>query len=107
MKRYGADITCGEMATAFNLLEGKAGEWALLKRHPEEDIFGVQIAAGHGDMLTKVAEIIENECKVDFVDLNMGCPIDGLSAIMIHGRSRLQRYTKLADWDYIQEIAEL
>mmetsp|Transcript_6671 Transcript_6671/g.10415 ORF Transcript_6671/g.10415 Transcript_6671/m.10415 type:complete len:242 (-) Transcript_6671:9-734(-) len=31
--------------------------------------------------------------------------IDGLAAIMIHGRSRLQRYKLDADWDYISSVA--
>ena len=78
MKHYGADITCGEMALADQLLGGKPSEWALLKRHPSEDVFGVQIAAGHADQYTRVAEVLANEqsMDIDFVDLNLGCPID-------------------------------
>lgn len=72
MKRFGADITCGEMTVASNLLEGKPSEWALLKRHPEEDVFGVQIAAGYPDQFTRVCELLEAQTTVDFVDLNMG-----------------------------------
>ncbi|KAL7538528.1 hypothetical protein ACHAXR_008618 [Thalassiosira sp. AJA248-18] len=168
MKHYGADITCGEMALADQLLSGKPSEWALLKRHPCEDVFGVQIAAGHADQYTRVAEVLANEDKmdIDFVDLNLGCPIDlvcekgagaslmlrekklrgslegmlnvlqcpvtikmrtgwneaqpiahqlvpkiqswgidGIGAFMIHGRSRLQRYSRLAKWDYITQVA--
>jgi tRNA-dihydrouridine synthase 3 len=167
MKQYGADITCGEMAVATQLLEGKAQEWALLKRHASEDVFGIQLAGGYPDQFTKVAQLLNQHVTVDFVDLNMGCPLDmlcnkgagaglmmrekrlkesvigivntlnvpitikmrtgwdegkpfarelvtkigewdvgGISAIMIHGRSRLQRYQKLANWDYIEQVAK-
>eukprot|EP00977_Amphora_coffeiformis_P002164 scaffold425_cov175-Amphora_coffeaeformis.AAC.23 len=167
MKRYGADITCGEMALATNLLQGQASEWALLKRHPDEDIFGAQLAAGFPDQFTRIAEVIEATMNVDFVDLNLGCPLDllcnkgsgaalmrrdnnlkgalqgmakvlscpitikmrtgwdinkpfahelvpkiqswgfgdSVAAIMVHGRSRLQRYSKEADWDYVNKVS--
>lgn len=165
MKQFGADITCGEMAMSTNLLSGQSSEWALLKRHESEDIFGVQLAAAHPDQYTRVSQLVEKYTTVDFVDLNLGCPldllcdkgagaalmmrerklkgalvgmsktlgcsitvkmrtgwnmhkpfahelvpkiqtwkIDGLAAIMVHGRSRLQRYKLDANWDYISQV---
>eukprot|EP00884_Botryococcus_braunii_P009247 jgi/Botrbrau1/18323/Bobra.0179s0051.1 len=163
-KRLGADITCGEMAMATNLLQGQASEWALLKRHPCEEIFGVQVCGGYVDAMTKCAQLLEDQTDVDFVDINFGCPIDcvtrrnagsacltrpnrieaiargmssvlscdltmkvrkgfndgadivhtwlprapswGVSAVVLHGRTRQQRYTKLADWQYIKATSE-
>jgi tRNA-dihydrouridine synthase 3 len=167
MKKHGADITCGEMAVATCLLEGKHSEWSLVKRHVSEDVFGVQLAAAHPDQFVRAAELLEKHVDMDFVDLNLGCPldilcnkgagahlmlrekrlkesliglcntlsvpitikmrtgwdmakpiahklvphiqswgVDGVATIFIHGRSRLQRYCKDANWDYIAEVSK-
>ncbi|CAK6445589.1 unnamed protein product [Pipistrellus nathusii] len=160
-KRFGADVTCGEMAVCTNLLQGQSSEWALLKRHQCEDIFGVQLEGAFPDTMTKCAELLNRTIDVDFVDINVGCPIDlvykkgggcalmnrsakfqqivrgmdqvldvpltvkirtgvqervnlahrllpklrewGAALVTLHGRSREQRYTKLADWQYIRQ----
>ena len=75
-KTLGADVTCGEMALATNLLQGQQGEWALLRRHTSEDIFGVQICGGYPDSVTRCCQLLEENIDVDFIDINMGCPID-------------------------------
>ncbi|XP_031203929.1 tRNA-dihydrouridine(47) synthase [NAD(P)(+)]-like isoform X2 [Mastomys coucha] len=164
-KRFGADVTCGEMAMCTNLLQGQMSEWALLKRHPCEDIFGVQLEGAFPDTMTKCAELLNRTIDVDFVDINVGCPIDlvykkgggcalmnrsakfqqivrgvnevldvpltvkmrtgvqervslahrllpelrdwGVALVTLHGRSREQRYTRLADWLYIEQCAKV
>lgn len=75
-KEYGADITCGEMALAPRILKGAHEEWALVKRHQSEDIFGVQLCGNNPGVLTRCAQLLNQEIGIDFVDLNLGCPID-------------------------------
>uniref|UniRef100_A0A7S0MSZ6 tRNA-dihydrouridine(47) synthase [NAD(P)(+)] n=1 Tax=Pyramimonas obovata TaxID=1411642 RepID=A0A7S0MSZ6_9CHLO len=75
-KRFGVDITCGEMAMVTNLLMGQSSELALLRRHPSEDLFGVQICGGYADSTARCVQLLEEKFDFDFVDINMGCPID-------------------------------
>lgn len=56
--------------------QGQASEWALLRRHSSEDIFGVQLCGAYPDTVARTVELINSECSVDFIDINMGCPID-------------------------------
>lgn len=140
-------------------------EWALAKRHTSEDIFGVQLCGNNPELLTYAAQVLNENCELDFIDLNIGCPIDliyqqgagsalirrpnvlesiarccsavlndtpftiktrmgvykdknvahelvpkfeqwGAAAVTVHGRSREQRYMKLADWNYIEQCAK-
>ncbi|XP_022116462.2 tRNA-dihydrouridine(47) synthase [NAD(P)(+)]-like [Pieris rapae] len=163
-KLYGADITCGEMALCESLLKGAKQEWALVKRHESENLFGAQICGNNPFAITKVAQLLQENAELDFIDLNLGCPIDliykkgggsgmmhrlpaletsvrgastilnipftvkmrtgvyqdkkiahtimpkvkewGASLITLHGRSKEARYSKLADWEYIETCAK-
>jgi len=64
------------LATSF--LAGSKEEWSLVRRHPSERTFGVQLAGNKPATLVPAAEVISNECggNIDFVDINCGCPID-------------------------------
>ncbi|KDQ21164.1 hypothetical protein BOTBODRAFT_122825 [Botryobasidium botryosum FD-172 SS1] len=172
----GAQITCSEMSLATSLLTGSKEEWSLVRRHPIERIYGVQVAGNKPATLARAAEVLQqtlgygprgggNSGGIDFVDLNCGCPIDlvfrtgagsalldatnklgniimgmnrglgeipltikvrtgvkegkntahklmerldgwNVGAVTIHGRTRQQRYTKLADWGYIKQCVD-
>ncbi|KAI1730193.1 dihydrouridine synthase (Dus) domain-containing protein [Ditylenchus destructor] len=155
---FGAEITCSEMAICTSLLQGNSQEWSL-------KIFGVQMAGGYPDTMTRATQLIADRCEVDFIDINLGCPIDsinekgagcslgnksnrlmnvlrcmnaaaedvpvtmkmrygikegernthyamakaakigGTQLITLHPRSKEQRYTKAAEWDYVSECA--
>ncbi|KAM1043091.1 hypothetical protein ACFX2A_035195 [Malus domestica] len=36
----------------------------------------VQICGSHPDTVAHTVDLIDQECQVDFIDINMGCPID-------------------------------
>lgn len=88
------------MGLATSLLSGDKGEWALTKRHRSETNFGIQVCGSkvrpvsgrvlacqlrpdfaspypQPQQLVTAAEAIVQQCdNVDFVDVNLGCPID-------------------------------
>ena len=55
---------------------GHQPEWALVQRHPSEDLFGIQLCGSSPQQMTRVAQVIEDHVDCDFVDINLGCPID-------------------------------
>ena len=64
------------LATSF--LSGSKEEWSLVRRHPSETMFGVQVAGSKPTTLAPTAEVLAKESNggIDFVDVNCGCPID-------------------------------
>lgn len=79
------------MALAQPLVQGQNEEWALVRRHKSEKMFGVQLAGGWPNRMVPAAEMLARELGpngIDFVDINMvrvarrgvadeqGCPID-------------------------------
>jgi len=53
---------------------GSREEWSLVRRHPSESIFGVQLCGNKPQTLVNAAEVIANEIGsgIDFVDVNCG-----------------------------------
>ena len=90
----GATITMGEMALARKLQKQSRPEYALLRRHPSERVFGVQLAGRtEEEMAWAAAAAVER--GADLVDVNMGCPIHemtrrGLGSALLQKPRRIE-----------------
>ncbi len=91
----GAEVCVGEMAYAHKILRRERSEMALLRRHPSENCFGVQLAGKLPQVMAEAARIAE-QSGADFVDINLGCPIDDATKRGF-GASLLQRAKRVAD----------
>jgi len=92
-RQFGAVRTCSEMVLSDKLVKG--GEGPLIRHHPSETDFGVQLAGKRPEVMAEAARIaVESGAK--FIDLNFGCPID---LIVRHGAGAalLKRPTRLAE----------
>lgn len=91
----GAKITMSEMTVARRLKQRRRGEFALIRRAPEEPFFGVQLAGNDPDEMAWAAELVAAR-GADLVDVNLGCPIDhftrkGLGAALGRQPNRVRR----------------
>ena len=91
---WGAVVCMGEMAYAHRTGGDDRGDLPLLRRHPSEAIFGVQLAGKVPEVMAEAAKVAEAH-GADFVDVNLGCPIDEVTRRGF-GASLLQRPSKVA-----------
>jgi tRNA-dihydrouridine synthase 3 len=73
----GGRFSVGEMALSRRVVKGASGELALLRRYADEPVFGVQLCGRHPEVMARAAEMAQ-ERGADFVDVNLGCPIDAV-----------------------------
>ena len=92
---WGAAVCLGEMAYAHRTSGRDRGDLPLLRRHPSEPIFGVQVAGKIPEVMAEAAKTAQDQ-GADFVDVNCGCPIDEVTRRGF-GASLLQRPTKVAN----------
>ena len=91
----GARVTMSEMTVARKLKQRRRGEFALIRKAPQEPFFGVQLAGNDPDEMGWAAALVESR-GADFVDVNLGCPIDhftrkGLGAALGRQPARIRR----------------
>jgi tRNA-dihydrouridine synthase 3 len=91
----GARVLVSEMVVARRLKQRRRGEFALIRRASGEPCFGVQLAGNRPDEMAWAAALVESR-GADFVDLNLGCPIDhftrmGLGAALARQAGRVRR----------------
>src|SRR5882724_8657266 len=91
----GARVLVSEMTVARRLKQKRKSEFALIRRAPEEPVFGVQLAGTNPEEMAWAAALAESR-GADFIDINLGCPIDyftrkGMGAALGRQPSRVRR----------------
>ena len=163
MKRMGAGCVISEFVSSHMVAYKNPRKERYLAFHEEERPVGIQLFGGEEEVLVEAAKIIEAR-GVDFLDLNLGCPVpkvtkkgggsawlcnpvelgkllvklvdalsipvtikirtgwdhsqinaqeiiriayeSGVHWVAVHGRTRAQGYSGLADWDLMRELGQ-
>jgi tRNA-dihydrouridine synthase 3 len=91
----GATVLISEMVVARRLKQRRQGEYALIRRAPDEPCFAVQLCGNQPDEMAWAAALVESR-GADFIDINLGCPIDhftrkGLGAALGRQPTKVRR----------------
>lgn len=91
----GARVLISEMVVARRLKQRRQGEYALIRRAPDEPCFAVQLCGNQPDEMAWAAALVESR-GADFIDINLGCPIDhftrkGLGAALGRQPAKVRR----------------
>src|SRR5690349_24480597 len=70
-EELGARVVVSEMVVARRLKQRRRGEFALIRRAPDEPCFGVQLAGNNPEELAWAAALVESR-GADFVDVKIG-----------------------------------
>ena len=92
----GARITVSEMTVARRLKQKRRSEFALIRRAPDEPCFGVQLAGNQPDEMGWAAALVASR-GAEFVDVNLGCPIDYFTSKGHGRRARPPAQARAAD----------
>jgi tRNA-dihydrouridine synthase B len=74
MKRMGAGLVISEFVSAHAIVYGGPRVGKYMSFHPDERPVGIQIFGGDDQILAEASKKLEDH-GVDFVDINMGCPV--------------------------------
>src|SRR6478752_1249593 len=94
----GARVLVSEMTVARRLKQKRKSEFALIRRAPNEPCFGVQLAGTNPEEMAWAAALVEAR-GADFVDVNLGCPIDhftrkGMGAALARQPNRVAKIVR-------------
>jgi tRNA-dihydrouridine synthase B len=74
-RQHGADLTYTEMISADALVNENGKSLLKGLSSPEDRPYGVQLFGSSSGKLREAALFIEEECRPEVIDVNMGCPV--------------------------------
>ena len=73
-QEFGAGLTYVEMLTAKAIIYKSKRTFDMRRRHPSEDVLGVQITGSSPEEIVEAIGYLDCE-NYDTIDINMGCPV--------------------------------
>ncbi len=78
-KKHGADILVTEQIMSDAIIADDKISWAKASFSNSQRPIGVQIMGSDPVNMGKAAKLVENRLNPDFIDINMGCPVDKIT----------------------------
>jgi tRNA-dihydrouridine synthase B len=78
-RQHGADLTYTEMISADALVNENGKSVLKGLSSPDDRPFGVQLFGSSPEKLREAALFIEDECRPEVIDVNMGCPVQRIT----------------------------
>ncbi len=103
-EEFGVGFAITELISAEAVIRGNKKTFDMLKGIDEINIpIGIQIFGSNKESMAKAAKILVDTYNVDFIDINMGCPVPKVATRAMAGSALLKDPQKA--YDIVKEVA--